>query len=184
MKCRICGAKLRKEGDICKNCYEEYCKEEELENDVNEIFKIKREYLKAYQLTQYTDWYFVSIFVIIAFLSQAQYTFALLYLPIAILVLVMAIYVEKRKARNTVCTFYDKKIVFEYGGIKKTLAYSDLKEVTRYQNFFQKKFNLADIQFHPKSGTYLIGGFEVKNVSVVDNTWNKIEEIILSKKEK
>lgn len=28
MRCKICGAKLRKEGDICTSCYKEYCKEE------------------------------------------------------------------------------------------------------------------------------------------------------------
>ena len=36
MKCSICGARLKKEGDICKNCYKEFQEEEELKKDTNE----------------------------------------------------------------------------------------------------------------------------------------------------
>ena len=36
MRCRICGAKLKKEGDICTNCYKKYQEEEDLKKDVNE----------------------------------------------------------------------------------------------------------------------------------------------------
>ena len=33
MRCSICGAKLAKEGDICKNCYKEFQEEEELKKE-------------------------------------------------------------------------------------------------------------------------------------------------------
>ena len=29
MKCKICGAELKRDGDICNKCYEKYKKEEE-----------------------------------------------------------------------------------------------------------------------------------------------------------
>ena len=34
MECRVCGAKLRKKGDLCPKCYKEMVEEEELKNDV------------------------------------------------------------------------------------------------------------------------------------------------------
>ena len=42
MRCRICGAKLKKEGDICTNCYKKYQEEEDLKKDVNERLVVKR----------------------------------------------------------------------------------------------------------------------------------------------
>ena len=41
MKCKICGAKLKKDGDICKNCYKAYLEEEELKKDINKQLRIK-----------------------------------------------------------------------------------------------------------------------------------------------
>ena len=32
MRCSICGAKLKKDGDICTNCYKEFQEEEKLNN--------------------------------------------------------------------------------------------------------------------------------------------------------
>ena len=49
MRCSICGAKLRKDGDICTNCYKRLQEEKELENDTNVIFEVKRKLmLKEY----------------------------------------------------------------------------------------------------------------------------------------
>ena len=183
MKCRICGAKLRKEGDICKSCYEEYCKEEALEKDVNEIYKVKGKYVLAFQLIKYFDWILVTLLVVIAVLAQAQILLGVFFLLLALFCLSIVLSFEKRKAKNTTCTFYDKKVVWQYKDRKKTLAYSDIKNVTYYQGFFQKLFKLADVQFHPDGGTYLIGGFELKNVPEIDSEWEKIEEIIISKRE-
>ncbi len=54
MRCRICGAKLKKEGDICTNCYKKYQEEEDLKKDVNERLVVKRKYSIAYLILKYT----------------------------------------------------------------------------------------------------------------------------------
>lgn len=184
MKCRICGAKLKKDGDICKSCYEEYCKEEALEKDVNEIYKVHRKYIRTYQLTQYFDWIIVAICIIIAIIAREQFVIGILSIVLAVILFEVALFFAKRKATNTKCTFYEKKVVWQYKDRKKTLAYSDIKDVSYYQNFFQKIFKLGDIQFRPDSGSYLTNGFEIKNVPDFENTWEKVKEIILSKREK
>lgn len=184
MKCKICGANLRKEGDICKSCYEQYCKEEELEKDVKEVLKLHRKYLPLYQLIQYIDWIAIAIFAFIALLSQSQIAIAIIFIIIALIVLGIALALSKKTAVNTVCTFYEKKIVWKNKDKMKYLAYTDLKEITYFQSRSQKMFNLADVQFRPEKGNYLVNGFEIKNVPDFENTWKKIEEIIEAKKEK
>lgn len=184
MKCRICGAKLRKDGDICKTCYEEYCKEETLEKDVKESYKLHRKYIPLFQLSQYIDWIIIAFFVFITFIAQAQFAMAIIFILIALIILGIVMFLAKRKAINTTCTFYEKKIVWKYKDKRKTIAYVDIKEITYYQTRFQKLFDLADIQIRPEKGNYLINGFEIKNVPDFENTWKKIEEIIQSKKEK
>lgn len=184
MKCRICGAKLRKEGDICKSCYEEYCKEEALEKDVNEIYKVKGKYILSFQLIRYFEWILLILFILVAFLAQYQVASGILFLILSVILFKIVLSFEKQKALHTTCTFYDKKVVWQYKDRKKTLAYSDIKNVTYYQGFFQKLFKIADVQFHPEGGTYLVGGFELKNIPEFDSKWEKIEEIIISKREK
>ena len=103
---------------------------------------------------------------------------------LSIILFAVALAFEKRKAMNTICTFYEKKVVWKYKDIKKILAYSDIKDVTYYQNFFQKIFKLGDIQFRPERGSYLTSGFEMKNVPDFENTWEIVKEIILLKREK
>ena len=50
MKCKICGAELRTEGDICKNCYAEMLEYEELEKDKKIIYKIKPKFIPIYEI--------------------------------------------------------------------------------------------------------------------------------------
>ena len=107
-----------------------------------------------------------------------------LFIFLAIVAFSMVLSFIKKKINNTTCTFYDKKVVWQCNERKKTLAYSDIKDISYYQNFIQKMFKIADVQFHPEGGTYLIGGFEIKNVPEFESAWEKIEEIINSKKEK
>lgn len=183
MRCKICGAQLKKDGDICKNCYEEYCKEEELEKDVNEVFRLTRKYSPKYQLTRYGDGYILAIIIILALIAQEYYLFAVLALVVALIVLGVALYYAKRRAINTTCTFYDKKIVFKYKKKEKVIPYSNLKDVTCYQNFFQKIFKYADFQFHPKSGTYIINGFEIKDIPDYEENLLKIKEIVDARRE-
>lgn len=183
MRCKICGAKLRKEGDICKSCYEEYCKEEALDNDTNEIFKLYRQYLPKYQLTRFFDFYIVMILLIVVSFSQKAIGLAIFFIFAMIIGVAVALIVSKRIAVNTSCTFYEKKVVHKYKDRKKTLAYTDLKNVTYYQNFFQKLFKLGDIQFRPEFGTYITNGFEIKNVPDIENNWAKIQEILGAEKE-
>ena len=70
MRCSICGAKLKKAGDICTTCYKAYQEEEDLRKDKKEIFKIRRKYSIPYEVVKYTELYI--IFIISAILPEAD----------------------------------------------------------------------------------------------------------------
>ena len=187
MKCKICGAELRKDGDICSKCYAEYVKEEEikedLEKDKNIIFKIHRKYIPLYQLTRYGDYYVLTIIIIFALLSQYHYFLTIMSSILMLIILCIVLAYNKSKAINTTCTFLDKRVVWKYKDKIKTMDYLNIDDVCFYQNFFQKRFNLADVQFRPKKGNYITNGFEIKNVSDFDQTWKKICDIVISKRD-
>ena len=186
MKCKICGAELRKDGDICKNCYAEFVEEEEIKEDIkkdnNIILKLHRKYIPSYQLTRYGDYYVLALMIVLVFIVQSQYLFAILSIILMLVLLCSVLAYNKNKAINTTCTFYEKRIVWKYKDTIKTIEYSNIDDVKFYQNFFQKRFNLADIQFRPIKGTYIFNGFEIKNVANFKETWEKIQEIVISKK--
>lgn len=187
MKCKICGAELRKEGDICNKCYAEYVKEEELKEelktDKNVILRLHRKYLPMYQLTRYGDYYILAIIMIFSFIAQKQFLWAILSTLLMLVLLCLVLAYNKRKAIDTTCTFYEKKVVWKCKDKIKTMDYSNLEDVKYYQNFFQKRFNLADVQFRPKKGAYITNGFEIRNVPDFENTWEKICDIVISKRD-
>ena len=182
MRCRICGAKLKRDGNICKSCYEKYNKDEELRNDKNAIYKIQRKYLPIYQITRYGDYIGIAIVTILGFIAMGSWGYAIIFLIMFIIAMITLLLVSKRIAINTTCTFYDKKIVWKNKDNVKLITYKDLKEVTYFQDFFQKRNNLGNIQFRPNKGIYLFNGFEMKNVPDFKETWLQINKIIKEKK--
>ena len=187
MKCKICGAELRKEGDICKDCYAEYMEEqnvkEELKSDKNVILRLHRKYIPGYQLTRFGDYYVLAIICILVFLVQKQILWFVLSLIGMIALLIAALAYAKRKAVNTTCTFYEDKIIWKEKDNIKSIKYDDLDNITCFQNRSQKRYDLGDVQFRPKKGIYLLNGFEIKNVPDFINTWQKICDVAIEKKE-
>ena len=187
MKCKICGAELKKEGDICKKCYNEYVKEEKIKSDLesgnNVLLKLHRKYKPMYQITRYFDYYVLHAIMVCTFLAQKQYLWLALTIIGGILILWAVLAYNKKKAINTTCTFFEDRIVWKNKDLIKTLEYDELDAITYYQNKVQKRYNLADLQFRPLKGTYFINGFELVNVPDFIENWKKINDILNSKRE-
>lgn len=187
MRCKICGAELRKEGDICKDCYAEYVEgekiKEELNSDKNVILRLHRKYIPKYQLTRYGDYYVLAIIIILAFIAQKQILWLILSIIGMIALLIGVLAYNKRKAINTTCTFYQDKVIWKNKDNIKIMKYEEISDITYYQKRLQKKYDIADVQFRPKKGFYPINGFEIKNVPNFVDTWQKICDITIAKKE-
>ena len=133
MKCSICGARLKKEGDICKTCYKEFQEEEELKKDTKEQLKIKRKYSIAYEITKYVELIILWAFAMIVCISSGGVWESLAVIGIFALIFGFLLFLDKRLAVATKVVFYEKKAVytFDMGFINttKVVKYDDISDV-------------------------------------------------------
>ena len=94
-------------------------------------------------------------------------------------------FLDKRIARGTKAIFYEKKVVYTFNFLfihkEKVVKYSDLKDITYFQTHRQKKLGYGDLCIYAKGllpGTNLLNGFQIKNVTDVAETLEKIGGIV------
>ena len=185
MRCSICGAKLKKEGDICINCYKAYQEEEDLKKDVKVKLKLKRKYSIAYEFRKYMELIIIFILAILGCMAFENIWAALLGVLLLIVTMGLLLFLDKRIANSTTATFYEKKAVYTFKFLffdtQKVVKYTDLKDVTYYQTFRQKKFGYGDLCVYAKGaipGATLLNGFQIKNVENVKEVLEQIGEIV------
>ncbi len=185
MRCSICGAKLRKPGDICSSCYKAYQEEEDLKNDKKEVMKIRRKYSVPYEIVKYSELYLIFVISAVGCWVFGNILEGFLTLGLMLLILGFLLFWDKRVAMATRATFYEKKVVYKFDFLfihtEKVVKYADIKDVTYYQKFRQKRYGYGDLCFYargPIPGTTLLNGFQIKNVEDVEGTLEKIGEIV------
>jgi predicted membrane protein len=178
MKCKICGAELKKDGDICKKCYEKIQKEEELNNDKNVLYKLKRSYVPGYELAKMGDFLILALIIILAVLAAKQFAAFFILLILFIIITYFVLKAKKNKAENTTCTFYEKKIVYKSKGKEKVIEYKNVKDIGFYQSFSQKLFNVGDIRIYPEGGVLITSAINMENVKNVKEEYENMSEIV------
>lgn len=185
MRCSICGAKLKKEGDICINCYKAYQEEEDLKKDVKVKLKLKRKYSISYEFRKYAELIIIFILAILGCIAFENGWAAFFGVLLLILTIGLLLFLDKRIANATTATFYEKKVVYTFKFLffdtHKVVKYTDLKDVTYYQTFRQKKFGYGDLCVYAKGaipGATLLNGFQIKNIENVKEVLDQIGEIV------
>lgn len=185
MRCSICGAKLRKAGDICTTCYKAYQEEEDLKKDKKEVFKIRRKYSIPYEVVKYCELYLIFVISAIGCWAFGNIAEGFLCFLIMFLILGVIFFWDKRIAMATKATFYEKKVVYKFDflfiHIERVVKYTDITDVTYYQKMRQKRYGFGDLCFYAKGpipGATLLNGFQIKNVEDVEGTLDKIGEIV------
>ena len=185
MRCSICGAKLAKEGDICKNCYKEFQEEEELKKDIYEQLKIKRKYYIAYEVAKYVELIILAIFALIVCVSSGGIWESLVVVGVFAVIFGFLLFIDKRLAVATKVVFYEKKVVytFDMGPINttKVVKYDEISDIRYFQSRRQKKFGFGDLCVYTKGvipGAGFFGGFQIKNIENVQGNLDKIGEIL------
>lgn len=179
MKCRRCGAELRRKGDFCPKCYKEISEEEELKNDVTPIITVKRKYKPGFHLKQRWDVILIAILTIGTCISYGHYLAAVIVTILAIALLLAYLAFEKYLTMKEKIVFYEKKVVKHsevpiIGGIRE-ISYKNIKDIAYYQQTLrQKRANMGDIVIYVKYTGYF-GGIRMNNV---ENGQAVIEEII------
>lgn len=181
MRCSICGAQLKKDGDICNKCYKEYKEEVTVSKDSEEVLNLKRKYLPKYQLTQCIDFYVIFALVVLTFLAAGNIVNAIISIIILILGLGTYLYINKLVARGTQYTFFKTKVKSNKDYLfihkEKILKNSEITDMGYYQTRRQKWFGLGDIRLYTKSN-FLLNGMELRNVPDVLENFEKLKEIL------
>lgn len=185
MKCRICGAKLKKDGDICTTCYKEFQEEEDLKKDTNERLKIKRKYSISYELAKCAELILLAILSVIVCLSAGGLLESLLVVFIFVVVIGFVLFIDKRLAIATKAVFYEKKTVYTFKflffDVTKVVKYTDIADVRYFQTYRQKKYGFGDLCVYAKGvipGSGFLNGYQIKNIENVEEVLKQIGEIV------
>ena len=185
MRCSICGARLKKEGDICTNCYKLMQDEKKLEEDTNVIFEIKRKYGIAYEINKYTWIFIILILASFCCFAAGNVWAGLLGILILVVVIGFLLFWDKRIAMATKAVFYETKVVYTFKFLifdtEKIVKYSNIRDIKIFRTFSQKRYGYGDICIYANGtfpGATLLNGFQIKNVENVDETVRNIIDYV------
>lgn len=174
MKCKICGAELRKEGDICTKCYEKLKKEEMLENDTNIIYELNSRFVPGYEIAKIFEYLLLGFIAIVAVIAAGEVISSIIAIVIYILAIVLYMRHRIKKCKNGKCTFYETKVVCKTDGKEKVLEYENLKDIGYYQSFGQKIFDLGDLRIFISNGKFLNSNITFENVKNIKEEYEKL----------
>lgn len=185
MRCKICGANLKKDGDICKNCYQQYKEQESLEAD-NEpkIFEVKRKYSPKFNLLKNGEFILILIIIALAGLSSYGTVLGILITILCIVVLGLWLFYNKKRASGTKTIFYETKFRYraKYPLVdrEEIVPYKDIKDIAYFQTFSQKVCKIGDIRFYTKG---FLSGITINDIPDIEENFPKIKDIINSSKQ-
>ncbi len=182
MRCKMCGAELKKEGELCNNCMNKVLKEEEKRADRVKVYEFKRKFVFGYQLSQHLESLFIAIIVCAVLILTAS-EFLLESIIFIILVILAEIFVflyDKYKINHSKCTFYMTKFVYKkivfFKEKKIEISYTDVKEISYNQTRFEKIFGIGTIYIKTASKNLLEKHIYIDSIKNVDKVFNDIKE--------
>lgn len=180
MRCKMCGAKLKKEGDICKNCYQKYKEKAELQADnEQEIYRVKRKYSPKYNIMKNGELIFIEVLIALAGFAYYSNLIGILITILCIVAFGLWMFFNKRRAMGTKTIFYETKFKYKakYLFIDRevVIPYEDIKDMSYFQTFSQKRCKVGDIRFYTKG---FLSGFTVHDMPEIEETFDKIRDII------
>lgn len=182
MRCQMCGARLKKEGNICKNCYAKYKEEKELFADnEQEIFSVKRKYSPAFNLMKNGEIIVFGLIVVLAGFSSYNIWIGILLTILCLVVLGVLMFFNKKRAKGTKITFCETKLRYraKYPLVDKeeVIPYKNIKDMAYFQTRSQKKFGIGDIRFYTQG---FLSGLTVCDIPDIEENFEKMRDIINS----
>lgn len=182
MNCRICGAELAHEGELCNNCMNKLMKEQELRNDVQEFYTFRRKFVLGYELLRHAEQIGIVIFMIVLMLSVSlsYWQYALLTAGIFIVFGVCYLVWSRVSINTGVCTLYHSRLVYSYGKFKrktKEIPFSEIEEIFYNQGNMQKLFNVGTIVIKRRTRNIMDRFTYIESVKNVDMVFGKIQEV-------
>ena len=182
MRCKMCGAKLKKEGNICKNCYEEYKEQEKLKAiNEEELFRVNRKYSPKFNLLKNGEIMVLLLIVALAGLSSYSTAIGILIAILCVVAFGLWMFFNKKRAMGTKTIFYETKLkyVAKYPFVdrEEIVLYNDIKDMAYFQTRSQKMCKIGDIRFYTKG---FLAGVTINDIPNIEENFNKMREIINS----
>lgn len=183
MNCKICGAELKKPGELCNNCMNKLLKEQELRNDKSAVYTFKRSFVLGYEVFNHLEEIGVAIFIIVVLLASDFKQYWTYALCIGIIFAVIGIgYLIKQKLRinKETCTFYRTKLVMMKGWFRKKyleIPFSEIEEISYTQTKSQELFKLGTLVVRRKTRNILERNLYIESVKNVEEVFGKIKEV-------
>lgn len=183
MNCKICGAELKRPGEVCNNCMNKLMLEQEEREDNKSIVEVKTKFAIGYEILTHIDSIAIAIFfLIILFSIGGEYVkYSLLAIPIFLIWGVLYLINRKIELMNTKCVFYNTKIVYTYRKIRKKeriIRYQELNEINFDVSYFGKIFNIGTIVIKTNSSNLLKRNIILECVENTPATVEQIQNII------
>ncbi len=189
MRCKRCGAVLKKDGDLCTKCREELNKEKELAKDTNELLRIRKKYSPKYVLT--ANLFEIYIFYFLLILLSVYSNNKAIIIPITVVMILIVLIImiwQKKSSAETYISLYNTKMVYKrkflFINKEKTIAYDDVKDIVFAQGtgwisrVFQKLFHMGNIYVYPKKGNIIMNGMQIENVANIEKVIEEIKNIV------
>ena len=141
MKCKVCGAELKGNGEICTKCFNKQQKEKELAKDTELLYELNPTFKPIHELGRLGDALIVAIIIIVVVtMNYGALAFGLLI--VLYFFMAAAWFRHRRKVvKATSCKFYENKILYKDNKKKKVFTYRDVKDITCYQTTFETLFS-------------------------------------------
>jgi len=182
MRCQVCGRKLKKDGNICKTCYEELKKKKELKADnETEVFRVNRKYSPKFNLLKNGEMIILLVITILAAYSTYNVWISILVTLLALFFLGVLMYFNKRRALGTKTIFYQTKFRYKanypFVNREEVIAYDDINDIAFFQTHSQRICKIGDIRFYTKG---FLNGLTICDIPNIDENFQKIKDIINS----
>lgn len=182
MNCKICGAELKKPGEMCNNCMNKLLEEQERRSDRSPVYTFKRQFVLGYELLKHIEQIGIVIFMIVVILSidLAYWKYALLIGGLFALWGIASLFYLKLKINSGECTLYRTKLVFTQGIIKKKtkeISFNDVEEVYYQLGNMQQLFKVGTIVIKRKTKNLLDRYLYIESVKNIEVVFGKFEEL-------
>lgn len=182
MNCKICGAELKKPGELCNNCMNKLLEEQERRNDKSPVYTFKRKFVLGYELLKHIEQIGVVIFMIVVILSVdlAYWKYALLIGGAFAILGICCLFYLKFKINSGECTLYRTKLIFSQGILKKRvkeIPFNEIEEVYYQLGNMQQLFKVGTIVIKKKTRNLLDKYLYIESVKNVETVFGKFEEL-------
>ena len=180
MNCKICGAELKRPGDVCNNCMNKIKLENKVKADKKEVYSIKRKFSIGYEILMKIESIGVAVFVIAILISLGGEYARYGYISIPFFIIWGLIYILYRyfKFKTTSYVFYKTKLVYSYRKIRKKktiINYEDIKEISYQQPGVGRIFNVGNILITTNSMNLVKRTIFIDAVENVEKTFSDIK---------